>query len=137
MESLELNDLQVFTLVTNDIRITVVPEFLPDNSNPSNNIFGYAYHIKVENLGNKKVQLLDRHWKIYSGNSLFGEVKGPGVVGKQPWINPGETFNYSSGTETRDVFGYMEGTYTFQYEDFAKFSVIIPRFQLVYPMAIN
>ena len=126
-----------YTQTTHDIRITVVPEYLPEQSSTEANVYCYAYHITIENLGAQTVKLIDRHWKIFSAGEQIGEVAGPGVVGKQPLLQEGQSFNYTSGTEVRDPVGYMEGTYTFVGVDGTPFLVQIPRFHLLYPMAIN
>jgi ApaG protein len=122
---------------TRDIRITVSPEYIPEASDESSGQYAFAYHVKIENLGVETVQLIERHWKIYSAGKQIGEVVGPGVVGHQPVLAEGGTFEYTSGSEIKDHDGFMEGTYSFQGLDGRLFLVVIPRFYLIYPGVIN
>lgn len=122
---------------THDIRISVVPEFIERNMTDEGQEYSFAYHITIENLGAEPVQLLERHWKIYSAGTQIGEVVGPGVVGHFPALSEGQSFQYTSGAVIKDPVGYMEGTYTFQGQDSRLFKVLIPRFHLLFPCAIN
>lgn len=137
MEAQSVHTLPKYVEVTRNIRVTVSPEFMEENSNLDDFQYGFAYHVRIENLGSEAVQLRDRHWKIYSAGVQIGEVIGPGVVGYQPKLSEGQHFEYSSGAVIKDAVGYMEGTYTFSGEDGRLFDVIIPRFHLLYPAAIN
>ena len=133
----DFGELPKYIETTRDIRVSVMPEFLEGNSSLDENEYAFAYHVKIENLGPETVQLIERHWKIYSGGVQIGEVVGPGVVGYQPVLGEGQHFQYTSGSVVKDPIGYMEGTYTFQGQDGGHFEVTIPRFHLVYPAAIH
>lgn len=118
---------------TRDIRVSVLPEFLPRSSDFESNQLVFAYHISIENLGSEIVQLIERHWKIFSDSKLIGEVIGPGVVGEQPILAEGQSFEYSSSTIIHHPHGYMEGIYKFKGMDNKLFDVSIPRFYLICP----
>lgn len=137
MEASTLHHLPKYVEVTRDIRVTVAPEFLENNSNIEDGQYSFAYHVRIENLGSETVQLRDRHWLIFSAGEQIGEVIGPGVVGYQPTLAEGQHFEYTSGAVIKDAIGYMEGTYTFAGQDGRLFEVIIPRFHLLHPTAIN
>jgi ApaG protein len=126
-----------YSETTRDIRVTVAPEYIAEASDEIASQYAFAYHVKIENLGAETVQLIERHWKIYSAGKQIGEVVGPGVVGHQPVLAEGGSFEYTSGSEIKDRDGYMEGTYSFQGQDGRLFFVVIPRFYLIYPTAIN
>ena len=132
-----LIDLPTYEQTTNNVKIIVKPEFRPELSDPINRSYSFAYHIQILNNGAQSVQLMERHWKIFSAGVQIGEVMGPGVVGQQPIIESGANYHYSSGADIKDPVGYMEGTYTFKDHNNQTFLVAIPRFHLVYPMAIN
>lgn len=119
--------------VTNQIKISVRPTYLPDQSNPEGSHYVWAYHIRIENLGDTKVQLLNRHWKIADANGTLQEVRGPGVVGEQPVIDPGNIYEYSSGTPLKTTSGMMMGSYEMQMADGQHFDATIPAFSLDIP----
>ena len=100
-------------------------------------MFAFGYTIRIENLGSDAVQLLERHWKVMSAEVQIAEVVGPGVVGEQPVIEAGQTFEYRSGTVLNDPIGWMEGSYTFRATGGSFFQVRIPRFDLFYPMVLH
>ncbi|MCO6430610.1 MAG: Co2+/Mg2+ efflux protein ApaG [Deltaproteobacteria bacterium] len=127
----------VYSETTQSIRISVLPEHLEDNSDPLNDVYAFAYTITIENLGEHTVQLLERHWIITSGGVQIAEVIGPGVVGAQPVLEPGQTFEYSSGAVIHDPVGAMHGNYTFRNHAGQYFDVTIPRFELAYPVYIH
>lgn len=133
----EFAHLPKYIETTRDIRVSVAPEYLETNSSIEEEQYAFAYHVLIENLGAETVQLIERHWKIFSGDVQIGEVVGPGVVGYQPVLGEGHRFQYTSGSVIKDPIGYMEGTYTFQGQDGSHFDVTIPRFHLLYPNAIN
>jgi len=120
-------------------RITVIvqPMYLEDHSDPMEDTYLWAYKVKIKNNGNEKVQLLSRHWKIFDSNGNFREVKGKGVVGEQPVIQPGDEFEYTSGTPLSTESGLMHGSYLMQSLDGKKFEVIIPAFSLDIPNGEN
>lgn len=119
----------MFTKTTHDIKITVVPTYLSHQSRPVEGHHEWAYTVYIENLGDKKVQLLNRYWHITDGSGRVQEVRGPGVVGEQPIIAPGEMFRYTSGTFLSTPSGIMTGSYEMEAEN-ARFEVTIPVFSL-------
>ncbi len=104
------------------------PFYLADQSEPERDLFTYAYHINIVNVGETPVQLLSRHWIITDANGHVEEVKGEGVIGKQPTLAPGESFQYTSGTQFKTPVGTMHGSYTFVAADGTRFDAPIPRF---------
>ncbi|MBX9977300.1 MAG: Co2+/Mg2+ efflux protein ApaG [Alphaproteobacteria bacterium] len=122
-----------YTHVTDDIKVSVYPIFLENQSNPDEYHFLWAYHVKIENLGKTMVQLRSRYWRIIDGFGRFQEVKGPGVVGEQPVLNPGESFEYTSGTPLSTPSGIMEGHYVMETVKGEKLEVRIPSFSLDSP----
>ena len=97
--------------VTRGIKIHVESEYAPERSQPSQNQWFFLYTITITNEGPETAQLLTRHWIITDGGGQMDEVRGPGVVGKQPTLAPGESFTYTSGCPLPTPFGVMEGTY--------------------------
>lgn len=126
-----------YSETTHNICISVRPEIIRDNTDPSDQIYSFAYHVRIENLSNEKVQLVERHWLISSGGRQIGEVMGPGVVGQQPHLKPGEVYEYSSGAVIHDPIGDMYGSYTFRTEKGRYFQANIPRFDLVFYDYLN
>lgn len=112
------------------IRVAVQPRHLPDQSAPSQGVFGFAYTITLENTGEVAAQLISRHWIISDANGRVEEVKGLGVVGHQPLLKPGESFEYTSGCRLQCARGSMHGSYFFVAEDGERFDVDIPAFVL-------
>ncbi len=110
----------------------VKPQFLEDQSEPTENHFVWAYHVRIENNGERTVQLLNRHWTITDAFGRIQEVRGPGVVGEQPVLAPGESFEYTSGTPLGTPSGIMSGTYEMADDD-DLFEVVIPAFSLDSP----
>lgn len=110
------------------VTVDPTPFYLADQSEPDHGLFTYAYHINIINTGDVSVQLLSRHWIITDGNGHVEEVKGEGVIGKQPTLAPGESFQYTSGTQFKTPVGSMHGSYTFRAEDGTQFDAPIPRF---------
>jgi ApaG protein len=110
------------------VTIDPTPFYLADQSDPANDLYTYAYHINIVNTGETAVQLLARHWIITDANGQVEEVKGEGVIGKQPSLAPGESFQYTSGTQFKTPVGTMHGSYTFVAEDGTRFDAPIPRF---------
>jgi ApaG protein len=116
---------------TNGIRVQVFPEYIPEQSLPEENKFLFAYKIKITNNGSRAAKLLTRHWIIINANGESEEVKGPGVVGYQPYLNPDESFEYTSYCPLNTSWGTMEGSYRFIAEDEEEFDAEIGRFYLV------
>lgn len=115
---------------TDAIRITVRPEFLPEQSRPSQRHFVFAYHVRIENVGRQEAQLLSRRWLIHDSAGRDTEVEGEGVVGEQPRIAPGRVHEYQSFCVLQSGSGHMEGSYRFVRADGSTFDAIIPRFDL-------
>jgi ApaG protein len=108
----------------------VAPEYQPDQSQPDEGIYGFSYTVTLTNTGDVAAQLISRHWLISDANGLNEEVKGLGVVGQQPVLKPGESFQYTSGSRLRTASGTMHGSYFFVAEDGERFEVAIPLFVL-------
>jgi ApaG protein len=123
----------MYRAVTRGIRVTVKPQYLADRSSAEDNRFFWAYTIEITNLGTVTVQLRSRHWKITDGQGNLQEVKGPGVVGEQPVLKPGERFEYTSGVPLTTPTGMMTGTYQMVADDGDRFDVEIPPFSLDSP----
>jgi len=122
-----------YTAVTRQIRVTVQPVYLDDQSAPNDNHFVWAYHVQIENFGQETVQLIGRHWKITDGRGELHEVKGSGVIGEQPTLEPGDVFDYTSGTPLPTPSGIMSGTYHMENERGEGFDIEIPAFSLDSP----
>ncbi|MES2415575.1 MAG: Co2+/Mg2+ efflux protein ApaG [Pseudomonadota bacterium] len=107
-----------------------VPHYVPEQSSPEDSVYGFAYTITITNTGEATAQLISRHWVIVDANGLTEEVKGLGVVGNQPLLKAGESFQYSSGARLRTPSGTMHGSYFFVAEDGERFEAAIPMFVL-------
>jgi len=123
----------MYSSVTRSIRISVEPLFLDDQSSPSDDHYVWAYQVRIKNEGAETVQLLNRHWRITDASGRVQEVKGAGVVGEQPTLKPGETFEYTSGTPLATPSGIMVGTYEMETPAGERFQVAIPAFSLDSP----
>lgn len=110
--------------------IRVEPEYLPDQSDPDQGVYSFAYTITIRNSGQITAQLIARHWLIHDAWGHTEEVKGLGVVGQQPLLKPGESYQYTSGCRLRSPSGTMRGSYFFVAEDGTRFDVPIPMFVL-------
>ena len=108
----------------------VVPQYIPEQSSPSDSVYGFAYTVTVTNTGDVTAQLISRHWIIVDANGLREEVKGLAVVGHQPLLKPGESFQYTSGSRLRTASGTMHGSYFCVAEDGERFECEIPMFVL-------
>lgn len=113
-----------------EFQVAVVPQFLPDQSSPDQELFSFAYTITITNSGEIPAQLISRHWIITNALGQIEEVKGLGVVGHQPLLKPGEAFEYTSGCRLRTATGTMKGSYFCVAEDGERFEVTIPAFLL-------
>lgn len=113
------------------------PEYLPDQSSPQESRYVFAYHIRITNLGDEAAQLINRHWIITDANSQIREVKGEGVIGEQPRLEPGYGFEYTSGVMLDTPVGTMEGSYEMVADDGESFTAAIPVFLLSVPGAVN
>ncbi|UYN98012.1 MAG: Co2+/Mg2+ efflux protein ApaG [Enhydrobacter sp.] len=123
----------MYSATTRAIRVTVRPQYLPDQSDPAKSQYVWAYQVRIENKGEETVQLRSRHWRITDGLGRKQEVKGPGVVGKTPRLKPGEAFEYTSGTPLSTPSGFMGGTYQMVSESGENFDIEIPTFSLDTP----
>ncbi len=119
--------------VTQGVVVRVSASYLPEQSEPQRGRWFWAYHIRIENAGDRAVQLLTRHWQITDGRGVRHTVEGEGVVGEQPMIAPGTSFDYVSGCPLSTPTGAMEGSYHMIADDGVAFDVTIPRFALVAP----
>lgn len=115
---------------TEGIRVRAVASYIPDQSDPAQNQFVFAYKITIANDGLKRARLLSRHWVIINGNGDREDVEGPGVIGKTPTLAHGEVFEYTSFCPLNTEWGTMEGTYRMQRDDGTLFDVIVRRFYL-------
>lgn len=122
-----------YKATTHDITVTVVPSFLEDDSAPAKDYYFWAYSVEITNAGRRRVQLLSRHWRITDSAGQVQEVRGDGVVGEQPVLEPGESFRYTSGAPLRTASGIMLGWYRMEAEDGEIFDVVIPPFSLDSP----
>ncbi|MBI1328236.1 MAG: Co2+/Mg2+ efflux protein ApaG [Alphaproteobacteria bacterium] len=125
----------MYSQTSHNIRVTVLVDYLPNESRPQEGLHAWSYQVEIENLQDYAVQLLRRHWTITDMNGITKEVKGPGVVGQQPVIEAGERFDYTSGTWLNTTSGMMFGTYTMLDIDGNEFDVTIPAFSLDVPGA--
>ena len=123
----------VYSEVTRSIRVSVDTEYLDDQSSPRESRFVWAYHIRIENESGETVQLLNRHWRITDSAGRVNVVDGAGVVGHQPVLNPGDSFEYTSGTPLAAPSGVMVGRYEMQTPAGERFNVAIPAFSLDSP----
>jgi ApaG protein len=123
--------------VTRGVRVHVESEYSPERSQPGQGHWFFLYTITISNEGTEPVQLLTRHWIITDGTGHIEEVRGPGVVGKQPLLNPGEFFTYTSGCPLETAFGVMEGTYQMVTGDGEYFDAKIAPFTLSEPYTVH
>ncbi|MDC0987539.1 Co2+/Mg2+ efflux protein ApaG [Alphaproteobacteria bacterium] len=123
----------MYEAVTRDIKVTVEPDYLENQSSPIDDHYVWAYHVRIENVGGETVQLRTRHWRITDALGHTQEVRGPGVIGEQPVLTPGESFEYTSGTPLSTPSGIMAGTYQMEAPNGGSFDVEIPAFSLDSP----
>jgi ApaG protein len=119
--------------------VTVLPkaQYVAEQSDPDRNQYVFAYTIRITNTGTVAAQLVSRHWVIIDSDQRVQEVKGVGVVGQQPVIKPGETFEYTSGASLATAVGTMKGSYQMLAEDGCPFDVPIPQFTLSVPRTLH
>jgi ApaG protein len=115
-----------------NVKVKVTSNFNAIESNPSRNLFAFNYTVVIKNNSSHIIQLLERAWHIYSGDIKINEVRGEGVIGKKPVLQPEEVFTYTSFTIIHDPIGFMEGEYLFRTLNQEDYTVVIPRFKLVY-----
>jgi ApaG protein len=126
------------TQTTQGIRVSVVTEYQPAYSSPSQHHYVFTYRITIENQSDFTIQLLRRHWHVFDAGFMKREVEGEGVVGQQPILEPGQSHQYVSGCNLKSGIGKMEGTYLMErIVDGSRFTVNIPSFSLVAPFRLN
>jgi ApaG protein len=123
--------------VTRGVRVHVMSQYVPDQSQPANCRWFFIYTVTIANEGSETVQLLTRHWLITDAAGHLEEVRGPGVVGKQPTLAPGESFQYTSSCPLPTPFGVMEGTYQMITNDGDRFDAKIAPFTLSEPYTVH
>jgi ApaG protein len=126
-----------YEATTRNISVRVSPAFMEDDSSPVQGYYFWAYTVEIANNGSERVQLLSRHWRITDASGRTQEVRGPGVVGEQPTLAPGESYRYTSGAPLRTPSGIMLGWYQMAGEDGEMFDVAIPAFSLDSPYAVR
>ena len=122
---------------SHDIAVSVQTEFLDDQSKPLDNRYVFSYTITLHNRGSVAARLLSRHWLITDGNGDVREVRGEGVVGEQPHMNPGEGYEYTSGAVLETSVGTMQGSYQMVADDGTRFDADIPSFVLSIPRTLH
>lgn len=125
--------MSAYTKTTKDVQISVEPHYLADQSVPADNHYVWAYSVTIENQGDETLQLLNRYWRITDAQGQIQEVRGAGVVGEQPVLGPGESFDYTSGTPLQTPSGIMVGHYEFERSNGEKAIIDIPAFSLDSP----
>ena len=133
MEQLAQHTEGVYALTTRSITVSVEPQYLHDQSDANAHQFVWAYHVRIENQGGETVQLKSRYWHITDQMGRVQEVSGAGVIGEQPVLAPGDSFEYSSGTPLGTASGIMRGHYVMESENAETFNVEIPAFSLDIP----
>lgn len=125
------------TVVTRGIRVEVSSLFVPERSRPADGEWFFAYRIRITNSGTERVQLLGRHWVITDSRGRVQQVRGPGVVGKQPVLDPGQTFEYTSACPLETSFGMMHGSYQMTTSGGERFEAEIAPFALGEPDTVH
>src|ERR1043166_3785984 len=120
----------MYQTMTRNIEVTVTPKFLPERSSQEKSYFFWAYTIEISNRGNETVQLKTRHWRITDAFGRVQEVRGAGVVGEEPVLEPGASFEYTSGVPLPTSSGFMVGTYGMVTSSGEGFDIEIPAFSL-------
>ena len=119
------------------IDVSVQTRFVPDQSRPDDNRYVFAYTVTLRNAGKVPAQLLRRHWVITDANGKIDEVRGDGVVGEQPWLRPGDDYEYTSGAVLETAVGTMAGSYQMLADDGTEFDAPIPTFTLSIPRTLH
>ena len=120
-----------------DIAVTTRTTYIADQSDPANGRHVFAYTIRITNAGTVAAQLISRHWIITDAGNQVQEVKGLGVIGEQPLLQPGESFEYTSGSVIATSVGTMRGSYQMQADDGTQFDAVIPEFTLSMPRVLH
>ena len=132
-----MHDGPAYSAETNGILIRVRPSYLAGQSDPEAGRWVWAYQVEIVNLTGSPLQLMSRHWIITDGNGKVHEVRGDGVVGEQPWIRPGDDFEYTSGAVLETALGTMRGSYQMIADDGTHFDAMIPAFVLSIPRTLH
>ncbi|MDP2409690.1 MAG: Co2+/Mg2+ efflux protein ApaG [Pseudolabrys sp.] len=127
----------MYRAVTRKIEVTVTPRYVSERSSPNNGYYFWSYTIDIANRGPETVQLKTRHWRITDALGRLQEVKGPGVVGEEPTLKPGESFEYTSGVPLPTPSGFMTGSYGFITIEGEPFDIEIPAFSLDSSLAVR
>ena len=122
---------------TEGIRIDVRTRYMSERSNPAGSLYVFAYEITIENVGEEAAQLVSRHWVITDADGHVEEVRGPGVVGETPHLDPGESFTYTSFCPLKTEHGAMNGTYQMVRDDGREFDAVVPTFELGEAWTVN
>ena len=130
-------DNPVYEARTKDVVVRVAPAYMAEQSRPEEGQWLWSYVVEIENHGTQTVTLMSRHWIITDANNQVQEVRGPGVVGEQPTLEPKQSFEYTSGTALATSVGTMRGTYQMLAEDGTKFDADIPEFTLSVPRVLH
>ncbi len=129
--------LAVSVAITEGIRVTVESTYVAEQSSPRTHRYVFAYTVKIANEGTEPAELKTRHWIITDGNGKVEEVRGPGVVGQQPHLRPGDHFEYTSGCVLQTPRGEMQGSYQMHRPDGRSFDAVIAPFALALPHSLN
>jgi len=127
----------VTNTLTRGVRVIVAPRYVPEQSEPSRSHYLFSYQVTIRNDGDETVQLLSRHWIITNGEGKTEEVRGPGVIGFQPKLEPGEQFQYTSGCPLTTPVGTMHGSYQMVTDGGDNFDALIEPFRLAVPRVLN
>ncbi|OWY40429.1 Co2+/Mg2+ efflux protein ApaG [Xenophilus sp. AP218F] len=119
------------------MEVEAEPRYIEEQSNIANDIYVFGYRIRITNTGTEPAQLVSRHWIIADANQQVQEVRGMGVVGEQPHLEPGESFEYTSATHLKTPYGSMKGCYHLQADDGKRFEAEIPEMTLVAPRVLH
>ena len=137
MTDTTLRGVRTSDVTTRGIRIQVQSEFLPDRSSPKDGSYLFQYHVRITNLGSEVAQLISREWVITNADGEVERVKGQGVVGEQPVLPPGGSFEYTSFCPLKTPVGAMQGSYQMVTTDGERFDAVIAPFTLAVPNALN
>lgn len=127
----------MYEAVTRAIRVRVTPAYIEERSSPSDSYFFWAYTVEISNEGEGAMRLRSRYWRIIDADGRIEEVRGPGVVGQTPLIEPGATFSYTSGCPLKTPSGIMTGSYQMTSEDGSLHDILIPAFSLDSPFLVR
>lgn len=127
----------MYRQTTNGIEVTVEPFYLEERSDPAEQHYVWAYRVTIANRGETGIKVISRHWRITDATGHLEQVRGAGVVGEQPELEPGDSFQYTSGCPLTTPSGFMEGDYTVRDETGDEFEVVIPPFSLDLPNALR